>query len=280
MGKRKNVKQWGLTAVLSIAAFLWVLPVIAGVFTSFKSGLEMKKFAINKNLIPHEWTLENYEYILGYKTVPVMKALANTVIVCAVCVVIVLILCSLSAYGFERFNFKYKETLFWTLFTLSSIPNVVALVPQYNMYKWIGWLDHLPSIIAPTVTDVFYIFLIRQFIKGIPKDLDESAKIDGASYMKIFSQIIVPLLKPVLTLVAIFKFSAVWNDFLWPTIAITTPERSTITPALRLLSDSNGIRLERSLAGCVLAMIPTLIIFLLFRKQFLKGMDMSSAVKG
>ena len=269
-----------LTCVLGVFAFLWVLPLIAGFLTSFKSNLEVKKFARDMNLIPHDWTLENYRFVLNYPAVPIFRVLFNTLIVCAACVVFVLILCTMSAYAFERFAFRGKEILFWSLFSLSAIPNVVALVPQYSMYRWLGWIDHLPSIIAPTITDVFFIFLIRQFMRNIPRELDESARIDGASEWKIFLRIIVPLLAPVLTLVAIFKFSSTWNDFLWPSIAITTPTHATITPALRLLNDANGIKIERSLAGCIVAMIPTLVVFLAFRRQFLKGLDISSGIKG
>lgn len=278
--KKRKIMQWCYTVVLSVFAVIWIMPMIAGVLTSFKTTKEMQHFVADRNLIPQQWTLENYEYVFHFNAAPVLKTVGNTLIACVASIVLVLILCSLSAYGFERFRFRYKETLFWSLFTLSAIPNVVALVPQYNIYKWLGWLDHLPSIIAPTIADVFYIFLMRQFIHGIPRELDESARADGASYLQIFTRIIVPLLKPILILVGVFKFSAVWNDFMWPMIAITTPARATITPTLRLLSDTAGAIYNRSLAGCVIAIVPTLIVFLLFRKQFLKGLDMSAAVKG
>ena len=122
-------------------------------------------------------------------------------------------------------------------------------------------------------------------MKTIPKDLEEAARIDGAGEVKIFTRVDLPLLTPVLTIVGIFKFSSAWNDFLWPSIAITTPSHSTITPALRLLNDSSSnasfsTRPERLLAGCVLAMIPTLVVYLVFRKQFLKGIDVGAGVKG
>lgn len=276
---------WLLSLVLAVAAILWILPVAAGALTSFKSNLEVKSFAKDLNLIPHNWTLENYRYVLNYPAVPVFKAMGNTAVVCAVSIILTLILCTMSAYGFERFEFKGKEPLFWLLFTLSTIPNVVALVPQYTFYTWLGWIDRLPSIIAPTVADVFYIFLIRNFMKSIPRDLEEAARIDGAGEVKIFARIDVPLLVPILTIIGIFKFSSAWNDFLWPSIAITTPGHSTITPAIRLLADTaaaGGLssRPERLLAGCMLAMLPTLAVYLVFRKQFLKGLDVGAGVKG
>lgn len=290
MQKRKLMNRQRMSAcllslVLAVIAALWILPIVAGILTSFKSNLEVKMFARDLNLIPHDWTLENYEYVLNYPAVPIFKAMGNTAVVCAASILLTLTLCTMSAYGFERFDFKGKETLFWLLFMLSTIPNVVALVPQYTFYTWLGWIDRLPSIIAPTVADVFYIFLIRNFMKSIPKELEEAARIDGAGEVKIFTGIDIPLLTPVLTIVGIFKFSSAWNDFLWPSIAITTPAHSTITPALRLLNDSSSnasfsTRPERLLAGCVLAMIPTLVVYLVFRKQFLKGIDVGSGVKG
>ena len=282
---KSRMSSYALSLVLAMAAMVWILPVAAGALTSFKSNLEVKMFARDLNLIPHNWTLENYIYVLNYPAVPIFKAMGNTAVVCAASILLTLTLCTMSVYGFERFEFKGKETLFWFLFTLSTIPNVVALVPQYTFYTWLGWIDRLPSIIAPTVADVFYIFLIRNFMKTIPKDLEEAARIDGAGEVKIFTRVDLPLLTPVLTIVGIFKFSSAWNDFLWPSIAITTPSHSTITPALRLLNDSSSnasfsTRPERLLAGCVLAMIPTLVVYLVFRKQFLKGIDVGAGVKG
>lgn len=282
---KSRMSSYALSLILAMAAMVWILPVAAGALTSFKSNLEVKMFARDLNLIPHNWTLENYTYVLNYPAVPIFKAMGNTALVCVASILLTLTLCTMSAYGFERFEFKGKETLFWFLFTLSTIPNVVALVPQYTFYTWLGWIDRLPSIIAPTVADVFYIFLIRNFMKTIPKDLEEAARIDGAGEVKIFTRVDLPLLTPVLTIVGIFKFSSSWNDFLWPSIAITTPSHSTITPALRLLNDSSSnasfsTRPERLLAGCVLAMIPTLVVYLVFRKQFLKGIDVGAGVKG
>ena len=276
----KNRKVYLTTLLMAVVSFLWVLPIVAGVFTSFKSSLEVKQFSQYKNLLPREWTLENYKFVLNYPALPIARLLLNTVIVCVVCVVFTLALCSMSAYAFERFDFPNKEVLFWILFSLSAIPNVVALVPQYSMYTQLGWIDKLPSIFAPNLTSVFSIFLIRQFMRGIPKELDEAARIDGANEFSIFLRIIVPLLFPVLTLVAIFQFSDIWNDFLWPSIAITTPSNTTITAALRLLNDATGVRIERALAGCVLAIIPTLVIFIIFRKWFMKGLDVSAGLKG
>ena len=236
------------------------------------------------NLIPRKWTFENYHYVLTYPSIPVFRCLLNSFVACICSVAFTLVLCTLSAYGFERFEFKNKELLFWLLFTLSAIPNVVALVPQYTMYSWIGWIDRLPSVIAPTIADVFSVYLTRQFIHTIPRELDESAMIDGGTDIQIFTTIIIPLIKPVMVLVAIFKFSNMWNDFLWPSIAITTPKRSLITPALCLLynttSVSSSMHVERGLAGCVLGMVPTVALFVIFRKQFLRGLDLSGGVKG
>lgn len=281
---KKHTKKIILSILMLVVACIWILPVVAGILTSFKGNLEVKLFSQYKNLFPQKWTLENYTYVLNYPAIPIFKCLVNSFIACFCCVGLTLVLCTLSAYGFERFDFKHKETVFWFLFTLSAIPNVVALVPQYSMYSWFGWIDYLPSVIAPTVADVFSIYLTRQFIHGIPKELDESATMDGAGDFQIFIKIIVPLIKPVMVLVAIFKFSDMWNDFLWPSIAITTPSRSLVTPALCLLynttSVSSSMRVERGLAGCVLGMVPMIALFLAFRRQFLKGLDLSGGIKG
>ena len=205
---KRQMSSWLLSLAMAVFAALWILPIVAGALTSFKSNLEVKMFAKDLNLIPHDWTLENYTYVLNYPAVPLFKAMGNTAVVCVASILLTLVLCTMSAYGFERFEFKGKETLFWGLFALSTIPNVVALVPQYSFYTWLGWIDRLPSIIAPTVADVFYIFLIRNFMKGIPRELEEAARIDGAGEIRIFTKVDIPLLTPILTIVGIFKFSS------------------------------------------------------------------------
>ena len=119
---KRQMSSWLLSLAMAVFAALWILPIVAGALTSFKSNLEVKMFAKDLNLIPHDWTLENYTYVLNYPAVPLFKAMGNTAVVCVASILLTLVLCTMSAYGFERFEFKGKETLFWGLFALSTIP--------------------------------------------------------------------------------------------------------------------------------------------------------------
>lgn len=285
MKKKKRLKKADiysllLSLILLAIAVLWILPLIMTVLTSFKSTLEVKKFIKLHNIFPLEWTTRNYQDVLNYNGLPFFDVLRNTLVVCAVNICATLFISTTAAYAFERLPFKGSDSLFWIIFSLSTIPNVVALVPQYNIYKALGWIDHLPSIIAPMLANIFYIFLVRNFLKGIPVAFDEAARIDGAGEFYIYTRIILPMIKPVLLVLVLFIFNASWNDFLWPSIAITTPTHSTITPSIQMLKNSFGANPERFLAACTMAVIPTFIIYLTCQKYFLSGMQLGAGVKG
>ena len=278
--KRADLLKLLLSLLLLAIAVLWIFPLVMTVLTSFKSMLEVKKFVKLHNLIPIEWVTVNYDDVLHYNGLPFIPVMRNTLIVCGTCILGVLIISTTAAYAFERLPFRGSETLFWIIFGLSTIPNVVALVPQYNIYKALGWIDHLPSIIAPLLANIFDVFLVHNFLKGIPKEFDEAGRIDGASEFYIYSRILLPMLKPVLMVVVLFTFNSSWNDFLWPTISITTPSHSTITPSIQMFKNSFGGNPERFLAACTLAIIPTFIIYLTCQKYFLKGMQLGGGIKG
>ena len=278
--KKADIYSLLLSLILLAIAMLWILPLVMTVLTSFKSTLEVKKFVKLHNLVPLKWVATNYQDVLNYNGLPFFDVLRNTLVVCAVNICATLFICTTAAYAFERLAFKGSDSLFWIIFSLSTIPNVVALVPQYNIYKLLGWIDHLPSIIAPMLANIFYVFLVRNFLKGIPAAFDEAARIDGAGEFYIYTRIILPMIKPVLLVLVLFIFNSSWNDFLWPSIAITTPTHSTITPSIQMLKNSFGANPERFLAACTMAIIPTFIIYLTCQKYFLSGMQLGAGVKG
>ena len=278
--KRADVYKALLSLLLLIVAILWILPLVMTVLTSFKSSLEVKKFVKYHNLLPMEWVTINYEDVFHNNGLPLLDVFSNTFFVCFVCIAGQLFISTTAAYAFERLPFRGSDTLFWVLFGLSTIPNVVALVPQYNIYKALGWIDKLPCIIAPLLANIFNVFLVRNFLKGIPKEFDEAGRIDGASEFYIYSRILLPMLVPVLMVLVLFTFNASWNDFMWPSISITTPKNSTITPSIQKFKNNFGNNPERFLAACTMAAIPTFIVYLLSQKYFLKGLQIGAGIKG
>lgn len=285
--RRSGVGTWLRNHIGQIIAFLllllvlvvWMMPVFWTVMTSLKPSQEAKQFYKLRNVIPNNWTFENYRYIFGMKGTPVMTWLLNSAIVAFSSAIMVIFITSTSAYAYERLEFRGKEAIFWTVFGLSMLPTVVNVVPLYQIMAWLKWLDRLPAVIFPSVTGVFNIFLVRNFLKGIPKDLDEAARIDGASELRVYTQIMLPLLRPVLTVVALFAFTGAWNDFVWPSIALTSPKNMTLTPGMRALQLAENGYQVRIMAGGVLAMIPTFAIYLCAQNFFLTGLNIGSGIK-
>ena len=237
---QRNLGKIIAFAFMAVLTVVWLMPLVWAIFSSLKPSMEAKQYLKLRNILPIKWTIENYQYVFSTATTPVFQWMGNSFIVSIAQTVLVLFLTSTSAYAYERLRFRGKEAIFWTVFGLSMFPNVVGLVPQFQIMNMLRWLDKLPSVIFPGVTGVFNIFLIRNFLKTVPKDLDEAASIDGAGPWRIYHQIILPSIKPVLTVVALFAFTGAWNDFVWPSIALTNPKNLTLTPGLRLLQVSEG----------------------------------------
>ncbi len=277
---RRNWKSLLLCLFLAMLVIVWISPLIFSAFSSFKTNKELKKYGSLRNLLPIDWTIENYVWVWNNTSNPLPNMILNSFFVSVSQVILCLFVSLTSAYAYERLNFKWKETLFWTLFGLGMIPSVIALVPQYLLYDAIGMTDTLWVLITPYIGNVFNIFLVRNFLHGIPYELDEAARIDGANDAVICFRILLPCLYPVMAVVALFTFTEAWNDLMWPSLAITTPTRLTIASGIRLLNDAHGAHPERVLAGCMISVIPTFVIYLFTRKYFLTGLSLGSGIKG
>ncbi len=158
-------------------------------------------------------------------------------------------------------------------------PTVMNLIPNFKIIDMLGWTNTFMAVIVPGAAGVYNIFLVRQFILGIPKELDESAVVDGANEFQIFYYIILPLIKPVLTVVALFSFTSSWNDFLWPSIVINDIDKLPITPGLQLLQGQYLTYPGIGVAGALLALVPTFALYLVAQKSFMKSMSLQSGIK-
>ena len=213
-------------------------------------------------------------------TANILAMFKNSFIVSIAVTVGTLIVTSLSAYAYERLNFKGGNKIFWALMYMSMFPNVVNLLPMFRISNALGWVDNLNALIWPSLAGVFNIFLIRNFMKGIPKDLDEAAAIDGANSFQIYLHVMLPSIAPVMIVVGLFAFNGAWNDFLWPSIILTNPMNQTLTPGLRLLSGQYEQKWAHMIASCLVSMIPPLVLYLFAQKYFLQGISVQAAVKG
>ena len=276
-----------------VLGVIWIVPILWLLLSSFKQDADfITSFANIKGpgdyltrMIPREWTVGNYiEMFVGGEgtntTANILAMFKNSFIVSIAVTVGALIVTSLSAYAYERLHFKGGNQIFWALMYMSMFPNVVNLLPMFRISNALGWVDNLNALIWPSLAGVFNIFLIRNFMKGIPKDLDEAAAIDGANSFQVYLHVILPSIAPVMIVVGLFAFNGAWNDFLWPSIVMTDVKNQTITAGLRLLSGQYEQKWAHMIASCLVSMLPPFVLYMVAQKYFLQGISVQAGVKG
>lgn len=280
MKKRKkvNISQIILIIVLSIICLLWIFPLIYILLTSFRTDKSIMFEGFQ--FFPTKWTLDTYKLVLANTSdAPIIRWFINSLLSSSITAILVVLLSSLSAYGFSRLHFKGKNMLFGFLMLTMMIPSVITLIPNYITISTLHLKNNLLSLILPSLGGVTNIFLIRQFLYSVPKELDEAAAIDGASRFRTFFQIILPQIVPVLITVGLFTFLGTWNDLLWPSIVMTEAENRTLTAGLSLLSGQYDREKASLMASTVLSVIPVLIIYVCVQKYLLKGMSLNDVNK-
>lgn len=229
-----------------------------------------------QSLLPVDLDFGNYAEIL--KTGKVPRWAFNTFIYAAVSVFFVLLFSSMAGYAFAKKRFAGREILFWGFVAMVMVPYHVSLIPQFMMVSKMGGVNTYWGLIIPTLANVQATFLMRQFIKGIPNELIEAAKVDGASEVRIFFTLILPLCKPILATLGLFVFLWHWNDFLWPLVAAQSSDMQMLTTGVARMLQENA-PLSTTLAGSALALAPILVAYLFASRYFAEG-AMMSGVKG
>ena len=281
MAKKISISKYISYLFLISICIVWAVPVIFGITTSFRSQSEVVSAGFS--LLPKEWDFGNYLAVLqNTSTAPILRWLVNSLVIAISHTALVVLIISLTGYGYTRLKFKGRDALFFTLLGISFFPGVVNLIPSYKVIEALGWVNTAWAMIIPGLAGMGNIFLVRQFMIGIPHELDESAKVDGAGEFRIYYSIILPLVKPVLIVCGLFSFIGSWNDFLWPVIVYTDVEKMPITAGLLLLQDIYGnYRMIGQLMGsAILAIIPTLLLFIFAQKYFLQSINLNSGIKG
>ncbi|WP_438838815.1 carbohydrate ABC transporter permease [Streptococcus pluranimalium] len=264
--------------ILSVICLFWIFPLIWAVFTSFKSQNEIASSGFS--LLPKEWTFENYATLLNNSEAsPVFQWFVNSLIISTTFMVLTVFITAFAAYGFTRIQWPGRDIVFSILLGSMMFPTVINLIPNFKIISTLGWANTFLAIIVPGLASVYNVFLVRQFMRAIPVELDESAYIDGANEFQIFWHIILPLIKPILLVVALFSFTASWNDFLWPSIVMTDVSTMPITPGLQLLQGQYQTFPGLSTAGAILALLPTFLLYLVAQKYFMQSMSLQSGMK-
>ncbi|MBU7592406.1 carbohydrate ABC transporter permease [Metabacillus halosaccharovorans] len=255
--------------------FIMLYPILWTLASSLKPESEVFKNAAS--LIPN--TLELGNYVQGWKGfggITFGSFFLNSGLVTLLVVIGTLFSSSLVAFGFARLDFKFKRVLFICLLGTIMLPTQVTLIPQYVLFHNLGWVNTYNPLTLPAFFggSAFFIFLMIQFIKGIPRELDEAAVIDGCSTFGIFYRIILPLMKPTSATVAIFSFYWTWDDFMGPLIYLNDPNLFTVSLGLRLFSDPSSVTEWGPLfAMSIVSLLPVFIIFLFFQKYLVEGIS-------
>ncbi|HZL05412.1 MAG TPA: carbohydrate ABC transporter permease, partial [Coriobacteriia bacterium] len=221
-------------------------------------------------LLPSDWTLANFERI--FTDLPFARLLGNSVLFAGGVTVCALVFDSLAAYALARIDFAGRRALLIAIVATLMIPFQATLVPVYQLVSHLGWVNTFAGLIVPRAADAFGIFFLRQFFLSLPRDLDNAARIDGASELRVFWQIVLPNARPALMTLAIFTFVNNWNDLLWPLIFTTKQEMGTITSGLTLLTGPGGIvPYGVMMAGSLVAIAPLVVAFLAVQRRFIES---------
>ncbi|MFN8490182.1 MAG: carbohydrate ABC transporter permease [Caldilineaceae bacterium] len=260
-----------LFGLLIITALIVIFPFVTMVFTSFKPEREVVTFP--PRLLPQVWTSANYQLI--WTRIPFAFLIRNSVIYAVTITVISLFFDSMCAYALARLTFRGREVIFLAILATMMVPGPVTLIPLFlNLYQ-LGWINTFQGLIVPHLTSAFGIFLLRQFFLSIPKELEDAARMDGASEFRIYGQIVLPLSGPALATLFVFHFMYNWNDFLWPLVVTTSGEMRTLPTGLALFMGEHTVEYGLLLAGATIAAAPLVIAFLFAQKYFVRGIALT-----
>ena len=262
--------------ILSAGAVVMMLPVAWLISTSLKEPGQIFRFP--PEWIPNPVRWRNYPDALT--ALPFERYILNTLFITGSNMIGVLVSSSLAAYGFARLRFPGRDVIFWMLLSTLMLPQAVILIPRYIEFRQLGWIDTYRPLIVPNffgagLSSVFYIFLLRQFFRTIPRELSDAAKIDGASEFRIYWQMIMPLSRPALAVVLIFTFLDNWNNYLEPLIFLSSPDKFTVALGLTSFRGLYTTQWHLLMAASTVMIVPVVLLFFLLQRYFVRGVVLS-----
>ncbi|MFB6552837.1 carbohydrate ABC transporter permease [Streptomyces sp. NPDC056405] len=252
---------------LAVLAVVWLVPFLWAIVTSAQS----EKDVATPGLSPFKgaFTLDAYQQILERGNVAVWAF--NSFLIAALVTLITVVVSTLAAYGFSRGTFRGRRALLAVTVAAIMIPPQLLVVPLFEQMLLFNLVDTYAAVILPQVVAPMMVFILKRFFDGIPKELEEAARIDGASEFRVFRSIVLPLSRPIVAAVAIFVFIGAWNNFMWPFIVTNDPDLMTLPVGLATVKDAYGIQYAQSMASALLAALPLIVVFLLFQRRIVNS---------
>ena len=250
---------------------LFAFPFVWMVLSSFKSTHEI--LAIPPTVLPQRWTVDNYHEAVT--AIPFLRYTLNTLAISGVSVVGTLISCSLVAFSLSRVRWHGREVLFLLVLSTMLLPSEITIIPLYIVFKTLGWVGSYAPLMVPSFFgSAFFIFLLRQFFRTIPPELDEAARIDGAGYLVIFFRIVLPLARPALAVLIVLTFLQKWTDFFSPLIYLNDPDTFTLSLGLQQFQSAHSVEWGPLMAASTLFMFPVIALFVLAQRSFISGITL------
>lgn len=272
---KKHVLRVSLYIVLSVVGIVTVLPFVWMILSSFKSNEEIS--ALEQTLLPHKFTLENYASLQS--SFNFLRYFANSVLIAVIVTVLVVYISCLCGFVLGKYEFKGKNLIFGFVMMTMMIPWSVTIISRYTMFMKAGLQDTYLSLILPVMVSGFGIFMMKQDIAGIPDELLEAARIDGANEFRIFHQIVLPMSKNSISAIAIFQFLWVWEDYLWPYLMIDNEKKQLLAVGLTMFNGRYSTNYGGLFAATVISIVPVIVVYTIFQKRFVAGVAAGS-VKG
>jgi multiple sugar transport system permease protein len=260
-----------------ILAVIFTLPILLMYVTAFRPQAETRQVPLD--LIPNEFTLDAFRVIFSDATNPVLLWALNSLVSAALHTVIVLVVSSMAAYALARMPFRGRGIVFAVIIATLFVPGFIFLMPNYLLMNSLGWLDTVLALAVPTAAGAFGVFFLRQFFLALPKELEESARIDGANTVQILTRVILPVSRSALITLGTLSFLTNWNEFVWPVFVLFSPERLTLPAGLSSLNGAFDTNYPVVMAGATIASVPVLLLYIFVQRYIIEGVA-SSGIKG
>jgi multiple sugar transport system permease protein len=259
--------------VLIAFALLWLVPVAWALDTALKPNAE----TVNSTWVIHHPTFAAFGRIL--QQTDMLRWYGASLISSTLTAVVTVFTASMAAFALSRLRFRYRNLMFWFILAGIMVPGQVLIVPQFREFESVSLLNTFWAVALPQIPTAIAVFIFKQFFDGLPKDLEEAARVDGAGFFRVYWQIVLPLSRPAVAAVTIFAFVISWNNLLWPLLVLTNPDLMTIPVGLVAVQGSFGIRYADTMASALLGAVPLVAVFLLFQRHIVEGIA-GTGIKG